>query len=65
LLILDEPTNGLDPNQIRQIRELIRQLGQSHTVLISTHILHEVEMTCNRVIIIDNGKIKATDTPPT
>ena len=63
LLILDEPTNGLDPNQIRQIRELIRQLGQSHTVLISTHILHEVEMTCNRVIIIDNGQIKAADTP--
>jgi ABC-2 type transport system ATP-binding protein len=63
LLILDEPTNGLDPNQIRQIRELIRQLGQSHTVLISTHILPEVEMTCNRVIIIDNGKIKAADTP--
>lgn len=63
LLILDEPTNGLDPNQIRQIRELIRQLATSHTVLISTHILHEVEMTCNRVIIIDNGKIKATDTP--
>ena len=63
LLILDEPTNGLDPNQIRQIRELIRHLGQSHTVLISTHILSEVEMTCNRVIIIDNGKIKAADTP--
>lgn len=63
LLILDEPTNGLDPNQIRQIRELIGQLGQAHTVLISTHILSEVEMTCNRVIIIDNGKIKAADTP--
>jgi ABC-2 type transport system ATP-binding protein len=63
LLILDEPTNGLDPNQIRQIRELIRRLAESHTVLISTHILHEVEMTCNRVIIIDNGKIKAADTP--
>jgi ABC-2 type transport system ATP-binding protein len=63
LLILDEPTNGLDPNQIRQIRELIRQLGQTHTVLVSTHILHEVEMTCNRVIIIDNGRIKAADTP--
>ena len=63
LLILDEPTNGLDPNQIRQIRELIRRLAESHTVLISTHILHEVEMTCNRVIIIDSGKIKATDTP--
>ena len=63
LLILDEPTNGLDPNQIRQIRELIRHLGETHTVLISTHILHEVEMTCNRVIIIDNGRIKAADTP--
>jgi ABC-2 type transport system ATP-binding protein len=63
LLILDEPTNGLDPNQIRQIRELIRQLGRTHTVLISTHILPEVEMTCNRVIIIDGGQIKAADTP--
>jgi ABC-2 type transport system ATP-binding protein len=63
LLILDEPTNGLDPNQIRQIRELIRHLGQTHTVLISTHILSEVEMICNRVIIIDEGKIKAADTP--
>lgn len=63
LLILDEPTNGLDPNQIRQIRELIRHLGQTHTVLISTHILSEVEMICNRVIIIDGGRIKAADTP--
>jgi ABC-2 type transport system ATP-binding protein len=63
LLILDEPTNGLDPNQIRQIRELVRRLAESHTVLISTHILHEVEMTCGRVIIIDTGKIKANDTP--
>jgi ABC-2 type transport system ATP-binding protein len=63
LLILDEPTNGLDPNQIRQIRELISHLGTAHTVLISTHILSEVEMICNRVIIIDNGRIKAADTP--
>jgi ABC-2 type transport system ATP-binding protein len=63
LLILDEPTNGLDPNQIRQIRELIRQLAEKHTVLLSTHILSEVEATCNRVIIIDGGKIKAQDTP--
>ncbi|MFT4175641.1 MAG: ABC transporter ATP-binding protein [Luteolibacter sp.] len=63
LLILDEPTNGLDPNQIRQIRELIRRLAETHTVLISTHILSEVEMICNRVIIIDGGKIKASDTP--
>jgi ABC-2 type transport system ATP-binding protein len=63
LLILDEPTNGLDPNQIRQIRELIRQLAEKHTVLLSTHILSEVEATCSRVIIIDGGKIKAQDTP--
>jgi len=63
LLILDEPTNGLDPNQIRHIRGLIKRLSESHTVLISTHILHEVEMTCDRVIIIDGGKIKASDTP--
>ncbi len=63
LLILDEPTNGLDPNQIRHIRSLIRRLADSHTVLISTHILHEVEMICDRVIIIDNGRIKASDTP--
>lgn len=63
LLILDEPTNGLDPNQIRQVRELIRQLGERHTILISTHILHEVEMTCGRVIIIDRGQVKASDTP--
>jgi ABC-2 type transport system ATP-binding protein len=65
LLILDEPTNGLDPNQIRQIRELIKRLGENHTILISTHILSEVEMTCDRVIIIDNGRIKAEDTPQT
>jgi ABC-2 type transport system ATP-binding protein len=63
LLILDEPTNGLDPNQIRQVRELIRKLGEKHTILLSTHILTEVEATCGRVIIIDGGKIKASDTP--
>lgn len=63
LLILDEPTNGLDPIQIRQIRELIRHLALNHTVLISTHILSEVEMIANRVIIIDSGTIKAADTP--
>lgn len=63
LLILDEPTNGLDPNQIRQIRDLIKRLAQQHTILLSTHILHEVEMTCGRVIIIDGGRIKAQDTP--
>ena len=63
LLILDEPTNGLDPVQIRQIRELIKHLALNHTVLISSHILSEVEMIADRVIIIDAGKIKAADTP--
>lgn len=63
LLILDEPTNGLDPNQIRQIRELIKSLAENHTIILSTHILSEVEMICNKVIIIDQGKIKAADTP--
>jgi ABC-2 type transport system ATP-binding protein len=63
LLILDEPTIGLDPNQIRQVRELIKSLGQKHTVLISTHILPEVEMTCQRVLIINKGRIEASDSP--
>jgi ABC-2 type transport system ATP-binding protein len=63
LLILDEPTIGLDPNQIRQVRELIKNLGKQHTILLSTHILPEVEMTCSRVIIIHKGKIEACDTP--
>ncbi len=63
LLILDEPTIGLDPNQIRQVRELIKSLGERHTILLSTHILSEVEVTCSRVIIIHRGKIEASDTP--
>lgn len=63
LLILDEPTIGLDPNQIRHVRQLIKDLGRRHTILLSTHILPEVEMTCNRVIIIHKGKIQASDTP--
>ena len=63
LLILDEPTIGLDPNQIRQVRELIKNLGKQHTILLSTHILPEVEMTCSRVIIIHKGRIEACDTP--
>ena len=63
LLILDEPTIGLDPNQIRQVRELIKDLSQRHTVLLSTHILPEVEMTCRRVVIIHRGKVVASDTP--
>jgi ABC-2 type transport system ATP-binding protein len=63
ILILDEPTIGLDPNQIRQIRGVIKGLGQKHTVLLSTHILPEVEMVCDRVMIINKGKIVAMDTP--
>src|SRR5438046_4920900 len=63
LPILDEPTIGLDPNQIRQVRELIKNLGKHQTILLSTHILPEVEMTCTRVIIIHKGRIEACDTP--
>lgn len=63
LLILDEPTIGLDPNQIRQVRDLIKNLRRHHTILLSTHILPEVEMTCSRVLIINKGKIEAMDTP--
>ena len=63
LIILDEPTIGLDPNQIRSVRQLIKDLGQRHTVLISSHILAEVEMTCNRVLILRKGRILAADTP--
>ena len=63
LIILDEPTIGLDPNQIRSVRQLIKDLGRKHTVLISTHILPEVEMTCSRVLIMRQGKILAADTP--
>jgi ABC-2 type transport system ATP-binding protein len=63
LLILDEPTIGLDPHQIRAVRELIKDLGKKHTIILSTHILSEVEMTCNRVLIINHGRIEASDTP--
>lgn len=63
LLILDEPTNGLDPNQIRQIRELVKNLAQEHTIILSTHILSEVEMIASKVIIVDQGQVKAADTP--
>ncbi|MDE1889414.1 MAG: ATP-binding cassette domain-containing protein [Planctomycetota bacterium] len=63
ILILDEPTIGLDPNQIRQVRQLIKELGEKHTILLSTHILPEVEIICGRVIIINKGKIVAMDTP--
>ena len=63
VLILDEPTIGLDPKQIQEVRELIKSLAGNHTVVLSTHILPEVEQTCHRVIIIDRGKIVAVDTP--
>lgn len=62
LLILDEPTIGLDPNQIRQVRELIKNLASKRTVLLSTHILSEVEIMCSRVIVIHRGEIRANDT---
>ena len=59
ILILDEPTSGLDPNQIVEIRKLIRELGREKTVILSTHILPEVEATCDRILIINRGKIVA------
>ena len=59
LLILDEPTAGLDPNQIREVRKVIRELGESHTILLSTHILSEVETTCDRALVIDRGQLIA------
>ena len=63
VLILDEPTVGLDPNQIKEVRELIKSLSGNHTIILSTHILPEVSMTCQRVVIISDGKIVAVDTP--
>lgn len=61
VLILDEPTSGLDPNQLEEIRGLIKQLGREKTVMLSTHIMQEVEAICSRVIIIDRGRIVADD----
>jgi ABC-2 type transport system ATP-binding protein len=63
VLILDEPTVGLDPKQITETRQLIKSLGGNHTVLLSTHILPEVSMTCTRVVIISDGRVVAEDTP--
>ena len=63
LIILDEPTIGLDPHQIRSVRALIKSLAGNHTVLISTHILPEVEMMCGRVLIMFDGRVLASDTP--
>ena len=63
ILILDEPTVGLDPKQITEIRNLIKELGKTHTIILSSHILSEVSQICNKVIIINKGKIVAIDTP--
>ncbi len=63
ILVLDEPTSGLDPNQIVEIRRLIKELGQEKTVILSTHILPEVQATCTRILIISGGKLVADDTP--
>ena len=63
VIILDEPTVGLDPKQVTEIRSLIKELGKKHTVILSSHILSEVSQICNRVIIINKGKIIAIDTP--
>jgi ABC-2 type transport system ATP-binding protein len=63
VLILDEPTIGLDPAQIIDVRNLIRELGQDHTIMLSTHILSEAQQVCNRVLIINKGKIVVEDTP--
>ena len=63
ILILDEPTVGLDPKQIAEIRNLIKELGKTHTIILSSHILSEVSQICNKVIIINKGKIIAIDTP--
>jgi len=63
VLILDEPTAGLDPKQIIETRQLIKQLAGDHTIILSTHILPEVSQTCQRVIIINNGRVVAVDTP--
>ncbi|MFO0791984.1 MAG: ATP-binding cassette domain-containing protein [Pirellulales bacterium] len=62
-LILDEPTSGLDPNQIREVRDTIRRIGQTKTILLSTHILQEVEAMCNRVIFINEGRLVFDGTP--
>jgi len=63
VLILDEPTAGLDPNQIREVRKMIRELGESKTILLSTHILQEVEAMCNRVVFINEGRLVFDGTP--
>src|SRR5205823_1625911 len=63
VLILDEPTAGLDPKQINETRQLIKELKGDHTIILSTHILPEVSQTCERVVIINKGRVVAIDTP--
>lgn len=63
VIILDEPTTGLDPNQIVDIRNLIKDLGREHSVILSTHIMQEVEAICDRIVLIDHGQIRAEGTP--
>src|SRR5206468_11442185 len=63
VLVLDEPTDGLDPNQKHEVRTLIRKMGQTKAIIFSTHILEEVEAACSRAIIIDRGRIVASGTP--
>src|SRR5205823_8602248 len=63
VLILDEPTAGVDPKQIIETRELVKELAGSHTIILSTHILPEVSQTCQRVVIINKGRVVAVDTP--
>ena len=65
ILVLDEPTSGLDPNQIAEIRDIIKEIGKTKTIIISTHILAEVEATCDRVVILNQGKIAADGTTET
>jgi len=65
ILVLDEPTSGLDPNQIIEIRDIIKQIGKEKTVILSTHILSEAEATCDRIVIINKGKIVANDSTQT
>jgi len=62
ILVLDEPTSGLDPNQIAETRDIIKRIGKEKTIIFSTHILSEAEATCDRIIIMNHGKIKADDT---
>ena len=65
ILVLDEPTSGLDPNQIVQIRSIIKKMGEKKTVILSTHILSEAEATCDRIVIVNKGKLVADGTPET